>query len=256
MKLRTACLLLVAVFVSLPCPAVMICSEKLEIDFANEQDARAKAEWSYEEKPTITEAGLGYDEEPEPASLHGGWIQTRPFVVGLSWRTPAIVILEVEITPAPKPSTPDKEQTNLPWVGLVYARYSPDFKHWSSWQALVRDEKKNDIIAFTGMLAVPHREREAYAELLLEYGRLDVPWVSDEEAAVTWILQRTPDFFEHSLPFIGYVEFLYEEPFYHCQRIKRFQADLSYNMSGIHMPPKDGSLHGGRGQTRWRFKAR
>ena len=29
-----------------------------------------------------------------------------------------------------------------------------------------------------------------------EYSSLDVPWKSDEEAAVKWILEREPDFFE------------------------------------------------------------
>ena len=101
---------------------------------------------------------------------------------------------------------------------------------------------------------LPQRERRQYGEYLAEYSKLDVPWKSDEEAAVAWILKRTPDFFDRSLPFIGYVEFLFEFPFQGGQRLTRLQATAACGMSGLHYPPKDENAFKDRQNLPWRFK--
>ena len=38
-------------------------------------------------------------------------------------------------------------------------------------------------------------------KLLSQYSTLDVPWKSDEEATVRWILERNPEFFSKQDPF-------------------------------------------------------
>jgi hypothetical protein len=91
--------------------------------------------------------------------------------------------------------------------------------------------------------------------LLSEYSRLDVPWKSDEEAAVRWILERRPDFFSTDLPFIGYIEFLFEGSIHGGQRIRTFEASVSYGMSGLHSPPKDRNAYKDRDSSPWRFRA-
>lgn len=52
------------------------------------------------------------------------------------------------------------------------------------------------------------RGMDSHSNLRETYSRLDVPWVDDEEAFAKWLLARNPNFFERSLPFIGYLEFL------------------------------------------------
>jgi hypothetical protein len=246
-------LLLVGCIAGVQSQASMAFWTRLTIDFTDAKDAEAKASWFEPDKLTLTASGLGLD--GDAASSRDGWIQTKPFAVGLSWRPTAAVQMHVQILPPVKLITLTNGQTTTAWVGQVFARYSPDCKHWSSWQALSRDDKKPETRVFTGELWVPNRERETYCALLSEYAKLDVPWKSDEEAAVTWILQRTPDFFEHSLPFIGYVEFLFEAPFYGGQHIQRLEADLSYGMGGLHQPPKDQNMYREREQIPWRFRA-
>lgn len=163
--------------------------------------------------------------------------------------------LRVEISPPPKPVTLNNGKTSMPWLGKLFARFSPDCKHWSSWQVLRGDSTNAAVRAFTGELSIPEREREAYSALLTEYAKLDVPWKGDEEGAITWMIEHTPDFFERCIPFIGYVEFLYEVPFYGGQRISRFEAEIGWSISGLHHSPKDPAVLRDRAKTPWRFKA-
>src|SRR5947209_4714126 len=74
---------------------------QLKIDFTNPEDSAAKAVWSDPDKLTLTEKGLGWD--GEAASVRDGWIQTKAFAVGLSWRPTSSVGIRVTIEPSPKP---------------------------------------------------------------------------------------------------------------------------------------------------------
>jgi hypothetical protein len=101
---------------------------------------------------------------------------------------------------------------------------------------------------------VPRRERQPYTDLCREYSRLDVPWASDEEAVVRWILDREPDYFSHRLPFIGYVQFLYEVSLQGGERIAQLKLELGYGTGGMHQPPKEPGADADR-HGPWRFKA-
>jgi hypothetical protein len=128
-------------------------------------------------------------------------------------------------------------------------RYSPDLKHWSSWQCLQRaeaqsnEEKKNPGRYYSGTIRVPCRERSEYGRLLSQYSTLDVPWKSDEEAAVRWMLERDPESFSKQIPFIGYIEFLFEGGFHGGQRIQSLRAEVSYAMGGMHCTPRDAAVY-------------
>lgn len=217
--------------------ASSICFSSLSIDFTDIGDAGAKATWS-EEFLNVTGTGLGWDGE---AASSDGWMQTVPLALGLSWRAPYAVSVSVSI----HEFLLDDGQSVTPCVGSVYARYSPDLHHWSAWQALEAGgpqggaEERNPGCHFHGEMRVPVSERELYSSLLSEYSRLDVPWRSDEHAAVHWILGREPDFFSRQLPFIGYVQFRYEAGFQGGQRITSFTADVVYTIGGVHIPPED-----------------
>jgi hypothetical protein len=141
----------------------------------------------------------------------------------------------------------------------MYVRYSPDLKHWSSWQVLERaepqsiEEKKTPARYYSGTIRVSYRERSEYGQLISEYSHMDVPWKSDEEAAVQWILNRDPDFFGKHIPFIGYAEFLYEGQFRGSQRLQSLKVGISYAIGGLHAVPKDEAVYKTR-DVPWRYK--
>jgi hypothetical protein len=234
--------------------------KQLTIDFTNAATAANAATWSTPDKLMVSKDGLGWD--GEAAGLRDGWIQTKPLALGLSWRTPSAVSVRVTIQPPTREIALSNGNKTTPYAGDVYVRYSPDLKHWSSWQRLspaeplTPEEKKNPGRHFQATMGVSHRERQRYGELLSEYARLDVPWTSDEEAAVRWVLGREPDFFEKQIPFIGYVEFLFEGYFYVGQRVRSFHAEVTYGMGGKHSAPKDPSTYKDRDSIPWRFEAK
>jgi hypothetical protein len=230
---------------------------ELKVDFADANDAAAKAYWFPAEKLSITEGGLGWDGDANAS--RDGWIQTRPISLGYSWRTPFVISVRAEIYPPPPERITSGGRKYTPHAGEIYVRYSPDLKHWSSWQVLQyaepqsHAEKRRPGKYYKGTIRVPYRERSEYSKLLMEYSRLDVPWKSDQEAAVRWMLRRQPDFFARSLPFIGYVEFLVEGDFRGGHRLESLKIDTSYGMSGLHHAPKDKGIYENHGP--WKFRA-
>ena len=146
--------------VASPLTASILDMKELTIDFTNEKEVTEKAVWFPAEKVRVGPKGLGWDGEANAS--RDGWIHTKPLAVGLSWRAPSSVSVRVEIAPAPVEFTMSNGQKSTPWVGEAFARYSPDGVHWSSWQALARDEKKLEVRAFSGVLGVPQRERAAW----------------------------------------------------------------------------------------------
>ena len=149
-------------------------------------------------------------------------------------------------------------QVTTPYQGDVYVRYSPDTMHWSTWQVLGPGDQQTSILIqnpgwhFSGTVRVPYSAREEYDTFLGKYATLDVPWRSDEEAAVQWIVENDPDFFEREIPFIGYIEFLYEGSFHGGQRIASFRAEITYGMSGLHYAPENDD-YGDRDERSWSF---
>lgn len=234
--------------------------KQLSIDFTNSTDAAAKATWSDSDKITVSKDGLGRDDGE--MSSRDGWIQTKSIPLGWSWRPAQSTGVRVAILPQPRDITQSNGHKLSPDSGDVYVRYSPDRLHWSTWQALQRaeprsaDEKKTLGRYYSASISVPHRERSEYSKLLAEYSRMDVPWGSDEEAAVQWILGRDPDFFTKQIPFIGYVEFLYETSFYSGQRIQSFKAEIITCVGGVSAVPRDPSAEKDRHTSPWRFEAK
>ncbi len=231
----------------------------LEIDFTNLADAGVKATWSEPDIVTVTTNGLGWN--GEPASMRDGWIKTVPIALGLSWRAPSAVSVRVCINPEIEEIALNSGQVSTPYQGDVYVRFSPDTVHWSTWQVLQPREPQSstEILNpgrhFSGTLRVPYIEMTEYRQLLGKYAELDVPWRSDEEAAVQWILENDPAFFERQIPFIGYIEFLYEGSFHGRQRITSFRAEITCGMSGLHYPPENDSIYEDRDSRPWSFTA-
>lgn len=248
---------LFTLFIS-PAHASILDFKELDIDFTDSAGAAGKAAWSEPDILSITANGLGWD--GEPASRRDGWIKTVPLALGLSWRAPSAVSVRVCINPEIEGITMNSGQVSTPYQGDVYVRYSPDTVHWSTWQVLQPDDPpgSTEILNpgrhFSGALRVPYIEMAKYRQLLGKYAELDVQWKSDEEATVMWILENDQNFFERHIPFIGYIEFLYEGSFHGTQRITSFRAEVTYGMSGQHYAPENDD-YGDRDSRPWSFTA-
>ena len=250
----------IALLVAASAEAGISSGNALAIDFTDATDARAKATWSDPDKLTVTAYGLEWDSEEAPSDDE--WMQTIPLATGLSWRPPYGASVRVTIHPGPAELDLDCGQPSKPSAGSVYARYSPDLQHWSTWQVLQTAEpisaadKENPGRHFKGSIRIPNSERRPYQKLIREYGQLDVPWKSDEDAAVRWILEKDPGFFSRQLPFIGYVQFRYETGFYGGHlNITSFEAHVLFSISGVSSTPKDGVTTQDRNVMPWSFRA-
>ena len=83
---------------------------------------------------------------------------------------------------------------------------------------------------------------------------MEVPWASDEEAAVKWILkEKNPNFLEEDIPFVGYLQFRYESSLRGGERLKGIKINASYGVGGLHSTPNDESVYKDQDGP-WRFK--
>lgn len=237
--------------------AVILGVEELKINFIDKDDVKRKVTWSEPDKINITKNGLGWDGAQNAS--HESWVETIPLAVGLSWRPAQSANITVEIEPEVKSITLPNGQTYTPSIGSMFVRYSPDGKHWSSWQAMNYPRPQGSAVTkrkYTAFVNVPRRERKEYIRYLKKYWKLDVPWVSDEEALVKWILRQDPKFFGKYIPFVGYLQFLYENSMPGGQRITGFHAAADFGLGGMHQAPKDKDVYKKRGHIPWRFRAK
>lgn len=194
---------------------------RYEVDLSNPTEAKEKATWP----------------DPGKGSI-AGWIQTKPIALDSAWRPPSGVF--VRVVAQPSPPGPQAGHVSEPLVD-VYVRYSPDLKHWSSWQMLQRsdlqpgDEKGSRCYSTT--VQVPYRERAEYERLVFEHTQQANK--TDEAAALQWILKRDPDFLAKQTPFIAYAEFLLETPFDQGHPIRSLKAEISYTVGGLCLPWDD-----------------
>lgn len=232
--------------------ADMMAKKTFLLDFTKPEEAKTKATWTTPDKFDYTKKGISRSGE---GSVDFRVETTEAVPIGWSWRPVRSVVITAKVVPAGKFEF--GENSIVYPHGEFYARYSPDGKHWSNWQHLQMQVPKNHEHpeqTYHGTLAVPYKESERYQKLVREYSEQDVPWRSDEEAAVKWILQKEPDFFEKGLPFVGYVQFLYETQLQGGHPLERIEVDLQYGSGGLHHPPKDRDAEKDR-HGPWRFKA-
>jgi hypothetical protein len=226
--------------------------QQLKLDFTK-ADVAKQVSWTKSANLKLGPKGLVHDAgagEMVDLTLQ----TTEPFATGMSWRPAHSVSVGAAITPVASPIKLPNGQTHTPYAGRMFARYSPDAKHWSSWHVMSQAPEAGGGYRYRGELAVTNQDAAAYGELVAKYATLDVPWRSDEDAAVRWIVASQPDFFAKHLPFVGYVQFLYEGSLYGGQRIERIDFDVAYGIGGAHYPPKnpkDRDKHTGP----WRYRA-
>jgi hypothetical protein len=246
---------IVALGISTSANATIAGFNEFVASFTNSALAVNNVTWSEPDKVVISTNGLGWDGQTNES--RDFWIQSIPVAIGTSWRPAQGANVSIEIAPQIKPKIISIGQSNIvyvPYGGSVFVRYSPDKKHWSSWQSLEEQRDPGTNRVFHGSIEVPRIEQKKYFELFTEYSALDVDWKSDEEAAVKWILQREPDFFEKQLPFVGYVQFRMEGSLSGGQRIEKIRMQLGWAVGGLHSIPKNPEVEKNR-HGEWRFQA-
>lgn len=239
--------------------AAIMVNDEFTIDMA---DSNSVSEhglvWMPHDKVKQTGQGLIF-EYPSPNASVDFYLLTKAYPIGLSWRPTYSANLGVELTPLGKEIKHNK-MTLHPSFYTVYVRYSPDMKNWSSWHALQDKHKdwqqRNEAgkYQYNTRLQIPRKERKEYNDYYTQYMKMDVPWQSDEEAAVKWILSQDPEFFNKHIPFIGYIQFLCETSIRANQPLTEMKLSISWGVGGLHSPPKDKSIDQNR-NIPWRFKA-
>lgn len=206
---------------------------EVAIDFSDKLDASAKATWTQHERIGITDKGLGWDGEPTRHIESS--VRTKPIALGYNWRPPQQAGVTVTLDADRRTYALNSGQESRPYQGQVYLRYSPDLKHWSTWHvAKLRSTDDKKQIAFSASLGIPRSVRKPYTDLLQTYSRRgDVPAAWDEESAVRWIVRREPDFFAKRLPFVGYIQVMYEGNFGGDRRLRSMHLSIGYAMSGF-----------------------
>lgn len=228
--------------------ADIIGQTNFEVDLTNADEAKQKLRWLGGEKALqVTPKGLGWNHpENEKNVSRDFWIETtKPIGLGESWRPTQSVIITATITP-PVSS------------GQLFVRYSADAKHWSSWQVLNEPrrlpENAVDIETYQQEIRVPYRSQRAFQKELQKYARRDdVAWGSDEEALCKELTAKNPNYFRKTIPFVGYVQFLYEGSLPSGQRIRSMKVQMHWGVGGVHTLPKDGNAYKAH-QGVWRFK--
>lgn len=231
--------------------AAILGMQQLKLDFTRPEVAK-RVTWTRSPRLKLGARGLVHD-APGPESLDLALQTIEPFAVGTSWRPAGSVSIRATLSPAPAPIRLDNGQSYTPAPGRLFARYSADAKHWSTWQ-LLSSTTEAKAIRFTGELAVPRQASAEYDALRAQYMKLDVPWRSDEEACARWILKAQPGFFAKRQPFIGYLQFLYEASLAGGQRIEQLDVHVGFGIGGLHLAPKDPKVRLNR-EGPWRFRA-
>jgi len=234
--------------------AVIIVKNPLQVDFTQPEDANAKATWS-STNAGLSKEGLGWSGNPPRTS--NLWIETRPLPLKLAWRPPASVGLRLQVDMSTTMIAQPDGKPQEPAIGCLYARYSGDAKHWSSWQPLPQEwiEKEEGKVIFHGQLMIPDKIREPYKKLLEEYAAYiatEKPFQTeqDQAAALRWILNKQPDYLQRQIPFIGYVQFLYEVQLTEGRRIRSFDIMVDYHM-GYHLDPINRRIDAEEERKRW-----
>jgi hypothetical protein len=216
---------LVAAAFGVPTAAQHMGSQVLDLDFTG-ASIRSQARWTESRSLTLTPQGLVFN-SPANQSIDLSIESIEPLAIGTVWRPARSAAIELLVEP--------------PDLGFAYVRYGPDTRHWSSWQALERLALAEGAAAstFKGYIAIPWKDQAEYGARVQEYQRRDVPWASDEEAAVKWIVASDPEFFSRTIPFVGYVQFLVEMNLQGGQRVSRINARASWGVGGFAAAPRN-----------------
>ena len=164
---------------------------------------------------------------------------TRPYPVALTYHPLYSVGITATVQPTNTLSTP------FPSEGHVYVRYGIDTQHWSTWIPLPRSQDKEGPIRFGLSLEVPTIQRKSFMDYQRQFSQLNTPPTYQVGDTLDWIQEQDPQFLENNIPFIGYLQFLYETDETGADEIDRIDITIMRAYGGmIPYPPSEKANHG------------
>ena len=216
----------------------MLWMDSRNITFTPESPSLTNVTWEPANNFNVTENGLGW--EDEPAAHRDITLRFKPIPIGYSWRAPAGVGVSMKVFSDRSEYILNSGHTSTPYPGQFYVRYSVNRKNWSSWINVPQDNTTDAKYWYYHVgLGVPDLNMIEYREYYNAYKQLDVPWVDDQNALAEWIVKEDPAFFANHIPFIGWIEILYEGSIGGSRRFNEINISLGIGISGMHSSPKD-----------------
>lgn len=248
------------------------------IDFTSPEAVQGKATWSTPSKLPLdfTPAGLGCDAVIADNAMIDACIETKPIAVGTYGQPWLDADISVDVTGF-------IDEAGYSCVGRVFVRHSPDLKHWTTWQALMRkqpeqlaaelkrwqkkphplwrevahnaaEEEYIRKTIFVGTLDVPRSVRARFENRLEEFAATKPPRPKFQEDALRWILVKDPGYLAESTPsFIGYIQFQIEAYLGRERRIKSLSISCVSDADPLIGHLQDGNDYSG--YDRWQFVA-
>lgn len=204
------------------------------IDFTAPAEAAKQSTWPNSKQLGCTKDGFGWGGDKRTSI--DGWIETKPLAIGTGWRPPQSAEVRIKIQTNYPAIVSTSHHSKIFYTPGIYVRYSADRVHWSDWQPtkLSEDPRESGSALYTASIGVARRTSHAYRTKLQQWSRRDdIVWASDEDEFCRWLVKKEPDFFAKQRPFVGYVQFLIEDSFKGSQRLTRFEADVSWGVSGM-----------------------
>jgi hypothetical protein len=203
----------------------------LELDFTK-PDVVKQVSWT----PTRPDMKLGSD----GFTSNGRFVLQTTEPLALGHGLPGAGIRAI-LSPIASPHRFDNGQTSPGYPGTLFARYSADTKHWSTWQPFPAPAIQqpcyssgrtySQCYVFSGELSVPQQQSEEFDKLCREYG---IQRPSGKQSCAKWIVTSQPDFFAtHQPPVIAYVQFLFEDrDFSEGRRIEHLDFSITFGLGG------------------------
>lgn len=211
--------------------AQIIQGQDVTYDFTRPDLVKDRMEYSDHDRLGLSPKGLGWEGD-ENHIVSDAWFQTtEPIALGYAWTPTSGVTIHAHIDV-------DFAHIGVYSLGTLYVRYSPDAKNWSSWQVLEgssRPDKSKRTHDYEGQIVIPQRVRKSYYALLQTFYKANPKMVGDEEEAVRWIVKNDPHYFEKTIPFVGYIQFLFESSLLGGQHIKSMHNLVIWTLPGLHM---------------------
>ena len=202
--------------------------------------------------------GLVFEAPPKWPNLSVPFrLTTEAIAIGQFWSPATTAGVNVEVSPKalwrqfPPPA--------------VYARYGPDARHWSPWHPLALGATWScptglPCDSYGGDLAVASPDMTDFDARCREYERTTHPSQEGQpeeppnaEACAQSIVKSQPDFFAEHLPFIGYVQLLYETELHGGEHLKSLDVYISWvDARPNNGPQPEASVSP---TIRWRFRA-
>ena len=187
--------------------------------------------WSDQMEMTID--GLQTLQPWRPGTSRDFWFQTQPIAAGPAWRPPTFATIDLTLKDLVF------DEASISNYIRVFARYSAERAHWSSWYPIPSTTRTMTSSTFHGELQLPRFARKQYDSLMGEWWQTNPVWGSDEREFCDWLVAHHRDYCANEIPFIGWVQLLVEGGAQGL-RIGGISADIKASVGGMSISSRDG----------------